>query len=125
MNWVAISSLCAIAGLLLTAFTTGVVWLFRHIIPTARKLSRMGDRIFGVPEDIPTGQKHVPGLFEVLDGITHELHPNSGKSMRDAIDQNAAAQAVMAKKLDDHITAYQNGTVTTTVNVNASGDNTP
>lgn len=121
MNWVAISSLCTVAGLLLTLFTTGIVWLFRHIIPTARKLSRMSDRIFGVPEDIPTGQKHIPGLFEVLDGITHELHPNSGKSLRDAVDQQATAQSAMATKLDDHIAACQQGNVTTTVTVNPPG----
>jgi hypothetical protein len=124
MNWLAISALTGVAAVLLTAFTTAVVWLFRHIIPTIRKLSRMGDRVFGIPEDTATGQKHVPGLFEVLDGITHELHPNSGKSLRDAVDQVAQKQDDQGKKLDDHIASCQSGAVTTTVTVNSSGDGT-
>lgn len=39
-----------------------------------------------------------------VDQVKHEVFPNSGKSMRDAVDRMEARQIRIEEKLDDHIT---------------------
>ncbi|QOT15134.1 hypothetical protein [Paenarthrobacter sp. YJN-5] len=88
--------------------------------PFLRKWGRFIDRIIGVPEDKKSGQKEIPGLFErmdrqdeLLETIRHELFPNSGKSLRDAVDKQH-------KQLEDHL-AQCPPQPTTTINVNPPG----
>jgi hypothetical protein len=95
--------------------------------PTLRKWGRFLDRVAGVPADPKTGQKEIPGLFERMDQqdealakqdealevIRHELFPNSGKSLRDAVDK-------YHKQLEDHLVNCP-GAPQTTINVNPPG----
>lgn len=88
--------------------------------PYLRKWGRFIDRIIGVPEDKKSGQKEIPGLFErmdrqdeLLETIRHELFPNSGKSLRDAVDKQH-------KQLEDHLAQCPPPPITT-INVNPPG----
>lgn len=105
----AISSVAAVLGAFL-------VWVSRKVVPALRKLSRFIDRFIGIPADPRTGQQEIPGIFERLDRqdadlqtIKHELFPNSGKSLRDAVDQQG-------KQLAKHLA--ETAVPTTTINVN-------
>ncbi|MDO5866042.1 MULTISPECIES: hypothetical protein [Paenarthrobacter] len=97
-------------------FAGFIIW---KVGPVLRKWGRFLDRINGVPEDKKSGQKEIPGLFErmdrqdeLLETIRHELFPNSGKSLRDAVDKQH-------KQLEDHLA--QCPPPTTTINVNPPG----
>lgn len=104
-------------------FAGFIIW---KVAPTLRKWGRFFDRVAGVPADPKTGQKEIPGLFERMDRqdealanqdkalevIRHELFPNSGKSLRDAVDKQH-------KQLEDHIAACP--PQQTTINVNPPG----
>ena len=94
-------------------------WFIKKLIPWVRKAARFLDLVIGVPADPEHGQKEVVGLFarmdhqdEQLAEIHHEVFPNSGGSLRDAVDQQG-------RDLKDHIAACP--PATTTINVNPGG----
>lgn len=102
-----------LAAILFTGF---LVW---KIGPVVRKWSRFIDRVTGVPDDPKTGQKEIPGIFqrmdrqdELLETIKHELFPNSGKSLRDAVDLHQ-------RQLTEHLASCQS--TQTTINVSSGG----
>ncbi|WIV32239.1 hypothetical protein QN084_06410 [Paenarthrobacter sp. R1] len=112
-----ITDLIPVAPWLVAILLVGL-FLWR-VGPSLRKWGRFLDRINGVPEDKKSGQKEIPGLFErmdrqdeLLETIRHELFPNSGKSLRDAVDKQH-------KQLEDHLA--QCPPPTTTINVNPPG----
>lgn len=84
-----ISAALAIIGSLIT-------WFCRRGLPAVRKINHFIDDMTG--EEARPGVKARPGILERLDNIEHELHPNSGGSMRDAID-------LQGTKLNAHIAA--------------------
>lgn len=104
MDWqtiATIASVVAVGG-------SFIVWFWRKGLPAIRKINHFVDDMTG--EEARPGFPARPGLFQRLDSIEHELHPNSGKSLRDAIDQQG-------KQLADHIAACPPAT-TTTININ-------
>lgn len=103
MDWQTISAVGAVASVCGALFA----WFWRKGLPAIRKINHFVDDMTG--ESARPGFDARPGLFQRLDSIEHELHPNSGKSLRDAIDQQG-------KKLDDHIAACPPST--TTININ-------
>ena len=59
------------------------------------------------------GREAIPGISQRLDSIEHELHPNSGKSLRDTVNriESAANEALTVSrnthdKLDDLMQNY-------------------
>lgn len=76
-----------------------LAWMARKVIPLIRKITQFLDdwqgevARSGVPErlgvlaSIAKIQRHQEELFDRLREVEHELHPNSGTSMRDAIDR--------------------------------------
>lgn len=112
------SDLVAVAPWLVALLIAVIaVW---KVGPVARKWGRFLDRVSGVPADPKTGQREVPGIFErmdqqdeILETIRHELFPNSGKSLRDAVDK-------YHKQLEDHLVNCP-GAPQTTINVNPGG----
>lgn len=83
--------IAAIAGLLALAAR-----ILRRVLHIAHRMEEFADDWLGVPGR--PGVPARPGVMERLDrldrdvaGIRHELHPNSGASLRDAIDRVEAA----------------------------------
>ncbi len=100
------STLLAIAGglVLLGGGAAVVQRLFR----VWRRVSQFIDRVVGIPEQF--GLPAQPGILERLDNherlmqeMHHELHPNGGSSMRDAIDRTEHKLDDHQRKLDEHI----------------------
>lgn len=76
--WIgAIAAVCA--GL------TTIALAARAAMRVGRKLDRLATQLLGDDE--------TPSLDERLSSIEHELHPNSGGSMRDAVDRTEKALA--------------------------------
>lgn len=95
----------SLAGTIIAAL--GASWAgAKKVWPFVRKISRLADAFLGTPEDAAVPERPgVPKLLEQhgdkldslsnryalveyrLDRIEHELHPNSGLSMRDALDR--------------------------------------
>lgn len=70
------------------------VWAVRKVAPVLRKLGHLVDDLVGEPER--PGVPARPGLMERMEAvekkaeiIRHEMFPNSGKSLRDKLDQTA------------------------------------
>jgi hypothetical protein len=104
-QWISdlISVAPVIGGLCLVGFVVWKTW------PFVRKINHFIDDMLGT--EARPGVDAKPGWNERLDRIEHELHPNSGKSLRDAVDQQG-------RDLKAHIESCPPPTVTT-VNVNA------
>lgn len=86
------------------AVVWGAVWLVRKIAPVARKLGHLVDDLVGEPER--PGVPARPGLMERMEAveqkaeiIRHEMYPNSGKSLRDKLDQTSAAVDVLSSDI--------------------------
>lgn len=142
MSWVAISTLTAIGGLLLTAFTTAVVWTFRHVLPAVKHWGQFGTNLIGTPADARTGQVFAPSIFERLDQLSQA---QCGQNVILA-DQNLVLAEVKEQVANTHDTNLRHdldhliGRVndlhakvdgisapaqTTTVTVNPPGEATP
>ena len=87
------------AGALITL--GGAALVIKRLWRAARKVSRFIDAVLGKPAEF--GRPSEPGVLERmvahedrLREIQHELHPNSGLSLRDAVDRTERA-------LSDHI----------------------
>lgn len=86
------------------AVVWGAVWTVRKIAPVARKLGHLVDDLVGEPER--PGVPARPGLMERMEAvetkaeiIRHEMYPNSGKSLRDKLDQTSAAVDVLSSDI--------------------------
>lgn len=100
-TWFTSISLGGIVGTLLAfGATVGALWLMtRPLRSTAKGFEqfledwngvpeRAGfDAIPGVPERLRTLERNAKKDRELLEQINHELHPNSGGSMRDQLDK--------------------------------------
>lgn len=87
-------------GAIATALTA-IVRVVRGAVRTARKIDRVAVDILGEPGHPDEGRERRPGLAERMGGvekgldalnmrvarIEYELHPDSGKSLRDAVDR--------------------------------------
>lgn len=76
------------------AVTIAAVWVVRKFGPAARKQGHLIDDLVGEPER--PGVPARPGLMERMKAveskteiIRHEMFPNSGKSLRDKLDQTS------------------------------------
>lgn len=92
------------------------VKLWKVVAPVFRAARDFLDDWKGEP-DRP-GVKGRPGVMERLGSIEHELHPNSGLSMRDAINRTEKQGKDMAEKLDAHMSSCPPPPAQTTINVN-------
>jgi len=81
------------------AFFGVKVW--RCVAPVSREIRNFLDDWKG--EDGRPGVNGRPGVMSRLSSIEHELHPNSGLSMRDAINRTEKQGKEMAEKLDTHM----------------------
>lgn len=90
------------------------VKFWKIVAPVFREIRNFLDDWKGEP-DRP-GVKGRAGVMARLGSIEHELHPNSGLSMRDAINRTEQQGKDMSDKLDAHISACPVPTQTT-VNV--------
>ena len=115
-----ISDLITVApwlGATLVALFFGIkVW--KALAPMLREIRNFLDDWKGEP-DRP-GVKGRPGVMSRLGSIEHELHPNSGLSMRDAINRTEEQGRAMGEKLDTHLAACP-PVQQTTINVNPGG----
>lgn len=82
------------------------VWAVRKVAPVLRKLGHLVDDLVGEPER--PGVPARPGLMERMEAvekkaeiIRHEMFPNSGASLRDAVDKQGRAIARIDVKLDN------------------------
>lgn len=82
------------------------VWTVRKVAPVLRKLGHLVDDLVGEPER--PGVPARPGLMERMEAvekkaeiIRHEMFPNSGASLRDAVDKQGRAIARIDVKLDN------------------------
>lgn len=66
---------------------------------TSRILGRVADRV----SSIPGLSDRVDTLTETISDIRHEMSPNGGGSMRDAINRIEATGRQTAERLDRHI----------------------
>lgn len=80
------------------------VWAVRKAAPVLRKLGHLVDDLVGEPAR--PGVEARPGLMERMEAvekkaeiIRHEMFPNSGASLRDAVDQQGRAIARIDEKL--------------------------
>ena len=71
-----------------------VAWVARKVAPAALKIGHLVDDLVGEPER--PGVPARPGLMERMEAveskaeiIRHEMFPNSGKSLRDKLDQTS------------------------------------
>lgn len=62
-----------------------VAYVIVRVWPLVRKLGHFLDDVAGEPER--PGVPARPGLMERIGRIEHEVFPNSGKSLRDAVDR--------------------------------------
>jgi hypothetical protein len=87
-------SILAIIGVVLGALAAiGAAWkVLKPVFSAVRRLSHFVDDWFGEPErpGVPARPGVMPRLETMqsdLDKIKHELWPNSGGSLRDAVDR--------------------------------------
>lgn len=94
-----VGPLSAVDLSILTVVVTAVIAAIRKIWPSLRRLNHFVDDWFG--EDSRDGVEGRPGVMRRLasldergvttdrrlNAIEHELKPNSGKSLRDAVDR--------------------------------------
>ena len=92
--------------------------LWRCVAPVFRMFREFLEDWKGEP-DRP-GVKGRAGVMARLGSIEHELHPNSGLSMRDAINRTEKQGKDMGEKLDAHMASCP-APQTTTINVNPGG----
>lgn len=111
--WAA-AAVLALGGL--ATALTAIRVVVRGLVRFVRKVDRIATDILGEPERPEEGRERKPGLAERMtgveqgvaklrvqvDGIIHELHPNSGKSLRDAVDR-------IDKRTDPAVTAGGEG----------------
>lgn len=92
----------------LSVICGAVVWWVRSIVKTWRLLRDFLEDWAGEPSR--PGVVGRPGVMTRLSSIEKQLHPNSGKSLRDAVDQThtlaAETQQLIADHIDD-LTAHQ------------------
>ncbi|MEU3456895.1 hypothetical protein ABZ671_25335 [Micromonospora sp. NPDC006766] len=78
-----------------------------------RRLSQQNDEFrqdwYGTPAR--PGRDAVPGVPERLRRIETELHPNSGGTLRDAINRVEARLGGVETRLDDHIRSHRGGAI--------------
>ena len=96
-----------IGGFFVVAFLAGRVW--RFVGPTVKKVLNFLDDWNGEPAR--PGVPERLGVMARLDEMHHELHPNHGSSLADAVNRTEAA-------LKEHI-ANCPPPQQTTINVNA------
>jgi hypothetical protein len=89
-----------------------VGFLVKTFGPFAKKVGQFLDDWAG--EEERPGVPAKRGVMQRLADIEHELHPNSGGSLRDAVDRQG-------KALKDHLEACPNLAPQTVVNVNPGG----
>lgn len=82
------------------------VWAVRKVAPVLRKLGHLVDDLVGEPAR--PGVAARPGLMERMTAvedktevIRHEMFPNSGASLRDAVDKQGRAIDRIDEKLDN------------------------
>lgn len=102
-------TIAAILGVIATLCAGAGVFI-KKVLPFVRKMNHFVDDMVG--EDARPGMDARPGVIARLASIEHELHPNSGKSLRDQTDR-------LEQALDAHLAACP--PTTTTINVNPSG----
>lgn len=124
MNWIEISALTAIASLIIGVFTTVIVWFMRRIVPTWGNTRTFLKNCVGIPENMVTGQAHVPGIFErlkaqddVLAGQNEILH-----NIAEKVDQ--AANSNVTDTLRDDVDAVIKKVDALHKKVDALGNNT-
>lgn len=108
MDWVRIAMLLGIFATL----CGGVGVIVKQLLPFVRKMNHFVDDMVG--EGARPGMPARPGIIARLGTIEHELHPNSGKSLRDQTDR-------VEKLLEDHLAACPPPTI---INVNPPGGGT-
>lgn len=72
-------------SLAITAILGGIALVWRAVRRIARTVDEFAEDWNGTPPR--RGVPARPGVMERLDRIEHELHPNSGSSLRDAVDR--------------------------------------
>lgn len=106
MNIQTVATIVAVAA----TICTGVGVFIKKVLPFMRKMNHFVDDMVG--EEARPGVPARPGVIARLGTIEHELHPNSGKSLRDQTNR-------VEKMLEDHLANCP--PVTTTINVNPTG----
>lgn len=115
-----ISDIIAVAPWLGAFFLAAfAIWgLGKRIAPTVRKVTNFLDDWNGEPARPGVPQRL--GVMARLDEMHHELHPNSGSSLADAVNRTEKQGKEMGEKLDAHIASCPPAPQTT-INVNPGG----
>jgi len=96
---VIIHDVLALGAVLAALAAIGVV--LRGTVKFVQRVTHFLDDVLG--EDARPGVPETPGLVQRIANIEHELHPNSGLSLRDAVDRLEAGQRVAAAERRDII----------------------
>jgi hypothetical protein len=83
------------------------LWRFlRGVMHTARRAEQFMDDWYGEPArpgvpERPSMMERVSGIEARLGRVEHELHPNDGASLRDAVDRTNRRLARLCPECDD------------------------
>lgn len=115
-----ISDVIAVAPWLGAFFFAALViwWIGKRTGPTAKKVINFLDDWNGEPARPGVPQRL--GVMARLDEMHHELHPNSGSSLADAVNRTEKQGKELAEQLSAHL-ANCPAPQTTTINVNPPG----
>lgn len=87
-----------------------VVFVVKKVWPVFRKVVHIVDDVIG--EEARPGVEARPGLMERIATIEHEVRPNGGGSIKDAVDRIEQVQQLKLAKLEHlEASAYELGVV--------------
>lgn len=96
-----------ILGVILTSLTLALM-IGKPLRRLARQNEEFREDWYGTPAR--PGRDPVPGVPERLARIEKELQPNSGSSLRDAINRVEARTERVEARLEDHVRTHVGGT---------------
>lgn len=107
MDWPAISAIsgASVAALAILGF------VIHKVRPKLKAVRQFWDHLVGVEANTITGQERIPGLFEVLKGVTENTGRIEGR-LDERLDQQDGVLAAQDKVLETirHEVEYNNGT---------------